>query len=169
MRCEDRNVRMKTLKINIGCGYKKIEGFINIDKNSLCKPDIVADINKALPFNDNSISEVNMEYVLSYIVDIDNLFKELYRVCQNGAKIVLMVPHYSFGFVDPYHRRGFSLEFLNFVNTYNNVKFWVKKVQMRWMKMPRNLILKGLNEIFSSLANANQKFCERIWCYWGGL
>lgn len=156
------------IKLNLGCGYKKKEGYINIDSNKYCNPDMILDLNKPLPFKDMSVSEVYIEHVLSYVEDINNLFSELYRICNNGARIVLKVPHYSFGFVDPYHRRGVSIEFINFINSYKGTKFRIKSLHIIWMKNPSNILLKYLNRILSYLANANPKFCERIWCYWWG-
>ena len=34
------------MKLNLGCGNRKIHGFINIDARKECQPDIVADIRK---------------------------------------------------------------------------------------------------------------------------
>jgi predicted SAM-dependent methyltransferase len=45
------------MKLNLGCGFRKMEGFINIDNRYYVKPDVVADA-LALPFKDNSADEV---------------------------------------------------------------------------------------------------------------
>ena len=43
----------KHSKLQIGCGWNKIKGFVNIDKASQVKPDVVVNIEKGLPFPDD--------------------------------------------------------------------------------------------------------------------
>ena len=44
----------KYQKLQIGCGWNKMNGFVNIDKTSDVKPDLVVNIEEGLPFQDNS-------------------------------------------------------------------------------------------------------------------
>ena len=158
------------IKLNLGCGYKKKEGYVNVDIDINCKPDMVIDLNTPLPFEDGSVGEVWMDAVVSYINDLTLFIKELNRVCCNGAKIEIIAPHFSFGFVDPYHVRGIGLGFVGFINTYTGTNLKVASVRMEWLRVPKlhNIIVRGVNKIISALANANKNFCERIWCYWVG-
>jgi hypothetical protein len=86
-------------KLNIGCGFSKIEGYWNIDKMSDCNPDQVVDLEKPWPFQDNSISEILASHVLEHLGQETDQFllimKEMYRVCQDGAKIMIQVPHHN--------------------------------------------------------------------------
>ena len=34
------------MKLNLGCGRKKLEGFVNIDISDYCEPDMVMDLSK---------------------------------------------------------------------------------------------------------------------------
>lgn len=157
-------------KLNLGCGSRKIEGFTNVDSNLLFNPDLVHDLNKPLPFKDNSVSEIRMEMVLSYLDDINLMFREIYRVSKNRAKVTVLVPHFSFGFVDPNHKRGFSYGFLNFVHDYTSTKFRVDTIRFSWMRSNTNMnfILRALNSVISFFANLHKGLCERLWCYWVG-
>lgn len=51
-------------KLNLGCGPYKMEGHINIDCNPLHKPDIVRDVSRGLPFDDNSVESIVASHFL---------------------------------------------------------------------------------------------------------
>lgn len=48
---------MMTKRLHLGCGEKKIEGFINIDIQDYENVDVVSDISN-LPYNNNSVDEI---------------------------------------------------------------------------------------------------------------
>lgn len=79
-------------KLNIGCGKYYRAGFINIDIDPSVKPDIIRDIEKGLPFDDNSVDEIFCSHTLEHIHDLLFVLREFYRVCKNGAKITIIVP-----------------------------------------------------------------------------
>lgn len=79
-------------KLNIGSGKEKVIGFINIDIDLTTKPDILRNIEKGLPFDDNSVDEIKCSHTLEHIKDLNFVLKEFYRVCKNGAKITITVP-----------------------------------------------------------------------------
>ena len=86
------------LKINLGSGNKKYEGFLNLDKFKYFKPDIVHDLEIVpYPFKDDEVEEIRMIHILEHIgKDSDtfiNIMKEIYRICCNNAKIEIVVPH----------------------------------------------------------------------------
>ena len=86
------------MKLNLGCGPNKIDGFVNIDKSPACDPDRVIDLEELpWPFASDSVSEVAMIHVLEHLgADTDTflgIMKELYRVCRPGAPITIVVPH----------------------------------------------------------------------------
>ena len=83
------------MKLDIGCDSNKKEGFIGVDKFKLKGVDILADINKRLPFKINSVDAIYCSHVLMYSKNIDFTLKEFYRVCKPGAIIEIKVPHFS--------------------------------------------------------------------------
>ena len=113
------------IKINIGGGLKRYEGFVNLDIDPLCNPDHLCNISKdPLPFQDNSVSEVKAHHILEHIGGdgFFHLIKELYRVCEDGAIIDIEVPHHRHDefFGDPTHCRFFTIEtFRLFSKKYN--------------------------------------------------
>lgn len=86
------------LRLNLGCGNHKLEGFINADSQPECHPDQVVNLELfPWPWPDNSAEEVLMSHVLEHLGAATETYfgiiKELYRVCQPNAKITVIVPH----------------------------------------------------------------------------
>jgi hypothetical protein len=86
------------MKLNLGCGYNRREGYINVDHQAACKPDQVVDLERfPWPYPDNSVNTIMMNHVLEHLgADRDTflgIIKELYRVCEPDAAIHINVPH----------------------------------------------------------------------------
>jgi ubiquinone/menaquinone biosynthesis C-methylase UbiE len=114
------------MKINIGAGDQKIEGFISVDYDSNCNPDYVVNIEKdPLPFPDNSVDQVIIHHVLEHLGEgYFHFLQELYRVCRHGAMIDILVPHprHDYYLNDPTHRRPITVEGMwLFSKKYNEV------------------------------------------------
>lgn len=112
-------------KLNLGCGYNKKEGYVNIDCDVLTHPDIVMDLEKdVFPFEESSVDEVCIYHVLEHIGDgYFHLLQELYRVCCHGAILDIKVPHHfhSIFINDPTHKRPITVEGLRlFSKKYND-------------------------------------------------
>lgn len=113
------------MKLNLGCGYNHFKGFINVDKDPNCNPDILWDIEqKPWPFEDNSIDHIQAYHVVEHLGDpgFFNFMQEMYRVCKPGASIDIVVPHHRHdAFLnDPTHKRPITIEGLRlFSKKYN--------------------------------------------------
>lgn len=72
------------IKLNLGCGLKKIEGYDNIDNNKIVTPDTVLDIvSEGLwLWADNSVDEVRAFDFLEHVPIGKTIFviEEIYRV-----------------------------------------------------------------------------------------
>jgi len=81
------------MKINLGCGKFKLNGFINIDIDKSVNPDLVWDIKK-LPYEDNSIEEIYFGHCLEHftLIDARKVLKECYRVLNENGFIGIVVP-----------------------------------------------------------------------------
>ncbi len=94
------------MKLNIGCGNKKVDGYIGIDKFHCDAADYICDIeNEKLPFEENSITEIILDNVIEHFYDIPKVINELIRVSQKGANIKIITPHFSSlsSWIDPTH------------------------------------------------------------------
>lgn len=86
------------MKLNMGCGYNKYPGYVNVDVSSVCEPDLVCDLESLpWPWEDDSADEVIFNHALEHIGQDPRVFlgmmKELYRVCKHEARIDINVPH----------------------------------------------------------------------------
>jgi methyltransferase family protein len=100
------------LKLNLGSGTKRIDGFLNVDHSEECKPDIVMNLEQVpYDFADNSVSHIIMSHVLEHLGQTPQNFlaimRELYRICRDGALLDITVPHPSHDHFlsDPTHVR----------------------------------------------------------------
>ena len=121
------------MKLNLGSGSKNKDGYLNLDKYETFKPDIVHDLEKfPYPFKDNSVTDILMSHVLEHLGQNPNIFnniiKELYRICANGALIDIRVPHprHDDFLSDPTHVRPINIMTLHLYNKEKNLK-WEKE------------------------------------------
>lgn len=86
------------LRLNIGSGGKKLpaeKGWVNIDNEPQFNPDKLMDITKPWDYADDSVDEIFASHILEhlYTPEFFHVIKEMYRVCKNGAKIGIILPH----------------------------------------------------------------------------
>lgn len=99
------------MKLQIGCGNKLWESFINcdktipsklFDKESLNKHFNLMDIEEIpwiyqrVKIEDNSVDEIVGIHVMEHISkNYFEIWKEIYRICKPDAKINIIVPHFN--------------------------------------------------------------------------
>lgn len=95
------------MKINLGCGFRKIEGYTNIDNRPEVNPDMVCDVLNGLPFDDDSIDEVRAFDFLEHIPlgKTIQVIEEIYRVLKPGGIFESLTPSTDGrgAFMDPTH------------------------------------------------------------------
>ncbi len=93
------------MRVDIGCGDSKPEGFIGIDICPGPCVDIVADLSKSFPLEDSSVDELRAYDVIEHLPDRLNTMNEIWRVCKPGARVDLFVPSTDGrgAFQDPTH------------------------------------------------------------------
>lgn len=98
------------MKLNIGCGTEKREGFINIDINPDVYPDKIVNIEKGLPFKNRSIDYILCLQILEHVRNLDFVMSEIHRVSNLHTKIIIEVPYYNskIAFTHPDHKRFFT-------------------------------------------------------------
>jgi SAM-dependent methyltransferase len=91
--------------IELGCGRKKKQNRIGIDKTDSPHTDIVADLENGLSFlPDNSVDEVHCRSLLEHINNFEQLIREIIRVLKKNGRAYIFVPHFS----NPYYYSDFT-------------------------------------------------------------
>ena len=153
------------MKLHLGCGTKKLEGWINIDSVAALQPDLIHDVSQPLPYNDLSVDEVLAEDLLEHFDKYLRfvVFYEWVRVLKIGGKMTLQVPDFK-KILRKYFKFGYD-NFVDFIfgenmwesKTYNghfgNHKWgYSKKTLPEFVKLfgiePLSIETKGLNLCF---------------------
>jgi ubiquinone/menaquinone biosynthesis C-methylase UbiE len=97
------------MKLDIGCGNKKKEGFLGVDALSLQGVDFVMDVrNTPWPWADNSVDEVFCSHFVEHLSGDERItfFNELWRVLKPGATAEVITPNWSHAcaYGDPTHK-----------------------------------------------------------------
>jgi hypothetical protein len=178
----------KTIKLDLGCSFHKRDGFVGVDILKSKDIDILADASK-LPLKTDCVSEIYSSYALEHIQDQLAVIHEMWRVCSDGAKITLILPHFS----NPAYYDDLTHKYLYSTRTFEHydqelheltghpnylpeVNLKVTKAELRWWPPQvierksrlKQIILNTLNGVINYLANAHPFLCERIWCRWVG-
>jgi SAM-dependent methyltransferase len=84
------------LKLNLGCGGKYQDGWVNVDSEPTENPDVCVDLTKPWPWPDSSVDEVFASHLLEHLnpgAEFFRFMQELYRVCKPGATVEIVLPH----------------------------------------------------------------------------
>ena len=118
------------MKLNLGCGQNRLEGYVNVDREAAVAPDLVMDLEKfPWPIEDSSVEEVVATHVLEHVGAQAPVFigimRELYRVCRPGARVRIAVPHprHDNFFDDPTHVRAITPMTLSLFSKAANLKW----------------------------------------------
>ena len=176
------------MKLDIGCGPYKRQGYIGVDLEAHPGVDVVGDVTR-LPIAQSSIEHIHTRNTLEHIPALLDALRELYRVGQSGATLEITVPHFSSYeyWRDPTHIRPFSVfTFDHFdrekmktnalpdyapgidLEVVRTVLHWWDPQQVAAKRGVKRVVLKTLNGIINFFANARPFLCERFWCWWVG-
>ena len=120
----------KGICLNLGCGYRKLKDFINIDNREDVQPDLFCDVVEGLPYDDDSVDmiraydfleHIHMDKVIDVITEIWRVLKpdgifEASTPSTDGRGAFQDPTHRSFWnqnswlyYTDPYHRSLYSI------------------------------------------------------------
>lgn len=99
------------LRLNLGCGLRKLAGFVNIDSRASVAPDLVHDVTAGLPYEENAAAEVQAIDFLEHLprAALIPVLNEAHRVLDPAGHMLIRVPnalskaHPEWAFGDPTH------------------------------------------------------------------
>ena len=101
------SVEPAPLRLDIGCGKTKLDGWEGIDAIDFGQKH-VHDVRKGLPFADNSVDEVRSSHFVEHLTGSERIafFNELYRVMKPKATAQIITPNWSHScaYGDPTHQ-----------------------------------------------------------------
>lgn len=123
----------KPLRIDLGCGPWKAEGFIGVDIAPGVGVDVVADLTQRFPFATSSVDVVRAYDVVEHLVDRIHTMNEIWRVCKPNGIVDIRVPSTDGrgAFQDPTHVsfwnihsfRYYCVEFPNYLQLCHSYGF----------------------------------------------
>jgi len=90
--------RASLVKLNLGCGDKILEGYVNVDvvaARSGKAPDVQCDLRQLKPFEDGIADEVLAVHVVEHFWrwEVEDILREWVRVLKPGGRMVLECPN----------------------------------------------------------------------------
>jgi hypothetical protein len=95
------------IRLDIGCGRTKEEGWIGVDSIDFGQKHIL-DVRKGLPYKDGEVDTVRSSHFVEHLTGAERIdfFNELFRVMKVGAQAQIITPcwSHSCAYGDPTHQ-----------------------------------------------------------------
>lgn len=86
------------MKLNIGCGGEKLDGYINIDSDSSFNPDLILDLrNLSNYFKPDSIDEILMVHVIGYLSlwECEEFLQDAHKILRPNGTLIIETPNFD--------------------------------------------------------------------------
>jgi len=141
---------MSDRTLYLGCGDQNTNGGIGIDILPGQSVDVVGDLSKPpFPFKDSTFDMVHCDHVLEHLDDVLSVMADIHRIGRNGARIHIMIVHYTHPnmYEDPTHKRALSYHSFRmltmpeyeFLRRYEWAKFKLVRRYLHFRKPYRSL------------------------------
>lgn len=101
-------------RLVLGCGrfHPRKEGDVNLDIQPFENVDVVHDLNKPYPFEDNTFDAILSLHIVEHLKDMIHYMDECWRVLKEGGEMYLETPlagaNTELEFADPTHVRCYT-------------------------------------------------------------
>lgn len=86
------------MKLDLGCGTRKKEGYIGVDSRQFDGVDVVCDLGtEPWPWQDDTVEEAHSSHMVEHLTGPQRIHfvNELHRVLKRGGKATLVTPHWA--------------------------------------------------------------------------
>ena len=169
------------MKLNLGCGNKRLAGYVNVDLVSYGSVDIIADLNHTpFPFNEDAFEEVVCDHILAHLNSFHKAIMEIVRITKDGGRIKVYASYFpsTKWFGDPDHKIPFGWRtFDGYTKIVGKPKFYEKWklkhatnygagfpfiMEKRWFVFSNFKIIKWIGHII----NLFPAVYDRFFCHW---
>jgi predicted SAM-dependent methyltransferase len=153
------------MKLNIGCGFNKLDGYLNVDQFPECAPDVLWNLEQTpWPFEESSVDEMVAHHVLEHLGQETKVFfavmQELYRLMRHDGLIRITVPHPNHPTFqsDPTHVRAFTYETFEMMNRAKNLDWAARNVNVTMLALMLDINF----EIVSGAQKYDESWAKKI-------
>lgn len=161
--------------LDLGCGNRKLKNAIGVDRIRTKKTDIICDLNQGIPFRDNTFDLIFSSHTLEHLDDIVFTMEEIHRVAKPKAKVILILPFFSWSytFQDVTHKHFFGYySFDTFTEMQNVEEKFVHYSRVRFKIKNRRILFahyekgtRGILKLFESFANRFPQGYQRLFAF----
>jgi hypothetical protein len=86
------------LRLNLGCGQVKMDGYTGVDRSSDCGADVVHDLTSMpWPFESDSVEEARASHFLEHLTGVQRMafMDELWRVLKPQGAATIITPYWA--------------------------------------------------------------------------
>jgi len=158
--------------LNLGSGRRKMAGAVNLDISDQVGADVVHDLTvMPWPLPSDAFREVHAQDVVEHLSDTVRVMEEIYRICRNGARVHITVPHFSSAnaYTDPTHRRLFSYFSFDYFDAdhafgfYSDARFKRTRAQLVFYPSVANKIVHRAANRWPLAGSFRRGSCRSTW------
>jgi SAM-dependent methyltransferase len=169
------------MKLNLGCGNKRLAGYVNVDLVSYESVDMIADLNHTpFPFKEDAFEEVVCDHILAHLNSFHKAITEIVRITKPGGRVKVYASYFpsTKWFGDPDHKIPFGWRtFDGYTKIVGKPKFhetWKLKhatnygtgfpfiMEKRWFVFSNFKIIRWIGHII----NLFPAIYDRFFCHW---
>jgi SAM-dependent methyltransferase len=153
--------------LNLGCGRKRKEGWLNVDVAEGAEADLRFDLDaRPWPLPRDHFETIQAMDVIEHVESVLSAMEEIHAVARDGARVLFTVPHFSSpnAFTDPTHRHFFGVGSFDYFSAGHELDFYSKaRFRIESCRIFFHPTL--LNKIVWRLANRFPREYERRWAW----
>jgi SAM-dependent methyltransferase len=137
-------------ELNLGCGRKRREGWLNVDRAVQVVPDLVWDLDRfPYPLPESHFERIFAGDIVEHLEDIPAFMREAHRLLVAGGMLEITTPHFSCAnsYTDPTHRHHlgyFSFDYFtrgHDLDYYADARFALVERQIVFPQTPLNRLI----------------------------